>query len=373
MKVLVSLGYFDDSGEGRLLGVDLTTGRSEVLLSYFPPPPLRVPTRGFTGACLGEDGSVLYAAGHAAVFRVSTRTWMVDGILHIPSFNDLHHVAAREGRLFVANTGSDSVDVFSYDGRFVGAHMLVPPWVLAHKMQGRVPDTALDVYQAGWEAAGNAAVKWQQADAALRCEEEDGYHTAAAKRATTPYSQAKLPDRLHPNHTCPLPTQTLVTCLQDGSIRDLRTLHVVHQQEGCYPHDGMAAEGRFFFTTIDGKLWALPLAEGVLQDTGCRGEGDGAAPAAQCWDVSAQSGRCGWCRGLLIQPSAGGCSAAVGFTEMRQGRLPRYRWCARLPAAGSQTGVAWLDLVKGRPLGWADLSDVKRHSKIYSILPWSGV
>lgn len=370
MKVLVSLGFYDASGEGRLVGIDFLTGRTEVLLSYVPPPSLRVNSRGFTGASLSGDGSAVYAAGHAAVYRVSTRSWQVDGVLHIPSFNDLHHVAIRDGRLYIANTGSDSVDVFSQDGRFIGSHMLVPPWVLAGKMRGRVPPESVDVHLAGWEPAHCAGVLWYNTSADCGpASPEDGYHTAASQRASTPYWQAKLPDRLHPNHTCPLPTRVLVTCLRDGSIRELGSLRTVYRKAGSYPHDGVAVDGQFYFTTIDGKLWTLPLAASTFADDGT--QSSGAELPLGCWDVFMLSNKYGWCRGLWIDSTSAGRTAVVGLTEVRAGRMPSYPWCERAPE-GSQTGVVWMDLLSKKMLGWVDLSSIERHSKIYSVLPWTG-
>ncbi len=373
MKVLVSLGFFDDSGECRLVGVDLATGHSEVLLSYLPPPQLRVVSRGFTGACLSEDGRAVYAAGHAAVFRVNAQTWTVDGILHMPSFNDLHHVAAGGGRIYVSNTGSDEIDVFSTDGRFVGSYMLTPSWVLASKMHGLLPSLSIDVNDVGWEPGKGAGAQWHSSTTgAGRIEEDDGYHTAQSMRAVTPYWQGKLPDRLHPNHTCLLPTQTLVTCFRDGSIRDLGTLRVLYQRAGSFPHDGVGVDGWFYFTTIDGKVWALRLVDDVLGDShrDMSAARDSVEPV-RCWDIAEQTGRYGWCRGLLIRTDSEGISAAVGLTEVKRNRLPSHRWCDRTPE-GSTTGVVWLDLTTGRQMGWVDLSDSERHSKIYSVLPWGG-
>jgi hypothetical protein len=360
MKVLLSLGYFDDSGEGRLLGVDLSSGHTDVLVSYLPPEQLRVTARGFTGACLSEDRSMIYVCGHAAVFRVSTRTFGVDRILHIPSFNDLHHVAVREGRLYISNTGSDSVDVFSEGGRFIGSYMLSPPWLLADKMQGRVPAASLDVHDAGWQLDASAGTERLQSHTGAQ-QADDGYHTSQGLRSSTPYWRAKLPDRLHPNHCCPLAGQTLVTCLKDGSIRELESLRILYQAPGTYPHDGVAADGRFYFTTVDGRLWALPTSGGVLPPV--------VSDSARRWDVPAMSGIHGWCRGLLIHSSAGRQTAIVGFTEVRRGRVPAHRWCDRSPD-GSRTGLVWLDLDTGDILARVDLSDPARHSKIYSILPW---
>jgi hypothetical protein len=245
VKVLVTMGYFDAGGDGCLWGVDLASGRADLLLRYTPPAALRVPTRGFTGGCWGPDGA-LYVAGHAAVFRVDPAAWTVDGVLHVPSFNDLHHVAA---------------------------------------------------------------------DGAL-----------------------------------------LVTCLNDGSIREVMGLSTVVRMPGVFPHDGLLRPDGLWFTSIDGGIWRLPRRPEAA-----------AEEAARALDVFESTGHWGWCRGLWMD----GETLAVGLTEVRPDRLPRHRWSER-PAAGSETSVLWIDRAQGTLRGRVDLTDRARHSKIYSVLPWSG-
>lgn len=344
VKLLVTMGYFDEGGDGALWGVDLVSERAELLLRYEPPPELRVPARGFTGGSWGPDGA-LYIAGHAAVFRVDPRIWRVDGVLHVPSFNDLHHVAADGDRLYVANTGSDVVDVFSRDGRFVGAHHLVPGWLLARRMSGAAPSLEHDIAASGWDGEPPPGWTGDYAD--------DGYHTSVAERRAQPYWRVKMPDRLHPNHVCVAGGSVLVTCLNDGTIRDASTFSVFARVDGQFPHDGVARDDGFWFTSIDGGVWRVP-----------RG---GASVARRELEVFAASGRWGWCRGLRVDAE----SVVVGLTEVRPGRLPRHRWSDRSPA-GSETSVVWIDRGEGQLRGRVDLSDRARHSKIYSILPWDG-
>ncbi|MCB9706158.1 MAG: hypothetical protein H6711_30180 [Myxococcales bacterium] len=345
MKVLVTMGYYDAGGDGALWGVDLASGRADLLLRYEPPPALRVPTRGFTGGSWGPDGA-LYVVGHAAVYRIDPRAWRVDGVLHLPSFNDLHHVAAVDERLYVANTGSDAIDVFARDGRFLGAHHLAPGWLLARRMSGSAPGRDVDVAASTWNGAPPPG--WTGDF------EDDGYHTPDSERGSTPYWRSKLPDRLHPNHVCVAHGAVLVTCLNDGSIRDVSALSVISRTRGLFPHDGLARDDGFWFTSIDGGLWRLP---------GLRGP----TPAERALDVFALADRWGWCRGLWMDDE----SAVIGLTEVRRGRLPAHRWSDR-PPEGSETSVLWIDRECATLRGRVDLSDRARHSKIYSILPWDG-
>lgn len=345
MKVLVTMGYFDTGGDGCLWGVDLASGRADLLLRYSPPPALRVPTRGFTGGCWGPNGS-LYVAGHAAVYRVDPAAWRVDGVLHVPSFNDLHHVAAHGERLYVANTGSDAIEVFTCGGRFVGSYHLAPGWLLARRMSGSAPGREVDVTASRWD--GEPPPGWAGEA------RDDGYHTPLAARRRTPYWRAKLPDRFHPNHVCVADGRLLVTCLNDGSIRDVANFSIVWRAAEVFLHDGILRPDALWCTSIDGGIWRVP--RGTLAKEGKR-----------VLDVFGATGRWGWCRGLAIDDS----TFAVGLTEVRAERLPRHRWSDR-PPTGSETSVLWLDQSQGRLRGRVDLTDRERHSKIYSVLPWSG-
>lgn len=347
MKVLATMGYFDADGEGALWGLDLAAGRADLLLRYTPPASLRVPARGFTGGCWGPDGA-LYVAGHAAVFRVDPGRWAVDGVLHVPSFNDLHHVAADDERLYVANTGSDAIDVFARDGRFVGSHHLAPGWLLARRMNGSTPGREVDVAASRWD--GEPPPGWTHEAG------DDDYHTPVALRARTPYWRSKLPDRFHPNHVWVAAGQLLVTCLNDGSIREVTRLTTVTRVPGAFLHDGLLRADGLWFTSIDGGIWRLRWTPGS--------SGNG---AERVLDVFASTGHWGWCRGLWIDGEA----LAVGLTEVRADRLPRHRWSERAPA-GSETAVLWLERSQGTLRGRVDLTDQARHAKIYSILPWSG-
>jgi hypothetical protein len=343
LSFLVTGGYFDASGEGVLWHVDLERERAEPFVRWLPPGHLLVPRKGFAGGCLAVDGTV-YVAAHCAVVRIDLASATVSGVLHQPSFNDLHHVATSQEQLYIVNTGLGTVDIHDMAGRFKGSHALLPPWVNRQRMNGEDPVHFDAVLDAGWR--GEAPAPWPAS------RQEDGYHDAGRSRRGEPFARLKVPDYLHPNHVCLTPTQTLVTCLYDGTVRDLRTFETVLDAPGSYPHDGFISAGEFWTTGIDGRVRATPLRQGRV------------AGKPEVKLSVFDTGHVGWCRGLWTD----GRLLAVGLTEVRRGRLPRHPWADREPE-GTETSVLLLELSSGRLMARVDLSDGERHSKLYSLLP----
>jgi hypothetical protein len=105
-------------------------------------------------------------------------------------------------------------------------------------------------------------------------------------------------------------------------------------------------------TSINGLVHVAPMRDGRVA-----GE---AVVRLRVFDT----GHAGWCRGLWTD----GRLLVVGLTEIRRGRMPRYRWADREPE-GTETSLLLLDLSHGQLLARVDLTDGERHSKIYSILP----
>ncbi|WP_147448628.1 hypothetical protein [Corallococcus terminator] len=344
LKFLVTGGYFDSSGEGVVWHVDLEREQAESFIRWLPPEHLNVPRKGFAGGCRASDGH-LYVAAHCAVVRIDPSRAEVSGVLHQPSFNDIHHVAESSGRLYIANTGLDAVDLLDLEGRFIGSHALLPAWANHRRMSGQDPARWDEVLNPGW--SGEIPAPWPPRQTG------DGYHDLGPRRGDMPFARLKVPDHLHPNHVSPTSKQTLVTCLDDGTVRDLRTFETVLTLTGMNPHDGFLAADTFWLTTIDGRVHAAPMRDGrVAGETKVR-----------CRVF--ETGHAGWCRGLWTD----GHLLVVGLTELRRNRMPRYRWADREPE-GTETSVLLFELSEGRLLARVELTDRERHSKIYSILPW---
>ena len=155
MKLLATIADTLDPGLGRIAAVDLERETADIVLEWVPPPALRTSGKGFTGlAWLGSPGrSDLIACVHAGLCRIDPTTWTVTGVLHQPCMNDLHHVAVHDGRLFVANTGLDRVDVFDTSGQFIGGWDLSPASITAQRLNGCNPsrESWAKALQRGWE------------------------------------------------------------------------------------------------------------------------------------------------------------------------------------------------------------------------------
>jgi hypothetical protein len=350
MKFLATGGYFDDTGECVIHEVDLDRGQARPWLRYQPPAHLECPTKGFAGGSRSARDGSLFVAAHAFVARIDPKQAQVDGLLHQPCLNDLHHVAVQahgdDERLWIANTGLGSVEVFDLHGCFLGSHAMLPAWVNARRMQGtQAPARWSEVLECGWEGTDRA--RWQK-----HMPSGDRYHTPATQLGSKAFHQSKVRDHLHPNHVGFLDGRPLATCLYDGTVRDLTSFAPVAQLVGGFPHDGLTRPDGFWLTTIDGLVHRLDAAKRPMV-------------AMESWDIPALTGHYGWCRGLWVDAQ----HIVVGMTEVRQGRLPRHRWSER-PPTGSETSVLCVDRNSGGLVARVDLTDTLRHHKIYSLIPW---
>jgi hypothetical protein len=337
MKVLVTGGYFDESGEGVIWHVDLSEERAEPVLRWSPPNHLRVAKKGFAGGSLGPDGT-LYVAAHAAVVRVDPSRAVVTGTLHQPCMNDLHHVAVQGQRLWVSNTGLGAVDMFAFDGRFVGSHALLPAWANARRILGEDYAVGAPPIFPGW--SGATATEWES------IRHDDGYHDL--DRLAAPFYRQKVPDYLHVNHVGSIGRRVIATCFEDGTLRDLHDFSVVAKVSGHHLHDGNAHGEGFWVTSTIGAVIELDHSTFVERSR---------------VDLF-ETGHFGWCRGLAVSAQY----LVVGLTELR--RRPPVGW-TKDDTAGSETSVLLLDRRDGRLLARVSLTDRDRHSKIYSILPVS--
>ena len=346
MKVLVTAGYFDASGEGRLVEIDLLRGTQETRLAYLPPEPLRVPEKGFTGAAWsGPPGaSTIFVCGSCAVYQVDPSSWSIAAIWHQRCMNDLHHVAVADDRVYVVNTGLESIDVFSPDGLFLGSHALHPGWLSAARQDGLSParDALPGLLDARWppRAAETAAPAAPLAD----------YYSAREPAAAVPFSRRKVRDYVHPNHVSVHEGRLLVTRFLDRAVDDVTTFRRVIEDTPGLPHDGLVDGDRFWISCVNGLAVAYAIEGGRV--TGRE---------VERIDVFA-TGHTGWCRGLLVTRD----HVVVGLTAIH--RMPRVRWCDR-PFEGTETSVICIDRATGRLAGRVELDDRARHPKIFTILP----
>lgn len=345
MRVLVTLGFFDTSGECGLIEVDLERGTYETRLSFVPPEPFRLAEKGFTGAAWsGPPGaSTLFVCGPNAVFQVDPSGFGLVDVWHQACMNDLHHVAVASERVYVVNTGLEAIDVFSRDGTFLGSHALHPGWISAQRQGGLSPS------RQDWTKLRDA--HWPPRLAELRHDEPLGeYYTPRAGAAQMPFSRRKLRDYVHPNHVTVHESQLLVTRFLDRAVDDVTTFARIIEDTPGLPHDGIIHEDRFWLTCVNGLVVAYAIDRGRV--TGCE---------VERFDVF-ETGHTGWCRGLHVTRD----HLVVGLTEIRH--MPRHRWCDR-PIERTETSILLIHRQTGTIEQRVSLSDGKRHAKLFSVLP----
>lgn len=345
MRVLVTMGFFDASGECRLVEVDLDRGTHETRLSFIPPEPLRLPEKGFTGAAWSgaPSSSMLFVCGPNALFQVDPHGFGVVDIWHQPCMNDLHHVAVTPDRVHVVNTGLEAIDMFTRDGLFLGSHALHPGWLSAQRQAGLSPS------RQDWNLLRDARFPPQLGEL---CHDEPlgNYYTSRATSAQLAFSRRKLRDYVHPNHVAIHASQILVTRFLDRAVDDVSSFDRVIDDTPGLPHDGIVHEDRFWLTCVNGLVIAYAIEHGRV--TGRE---------VERIDVF-EAGYAGWCRGLYVTHEY----IVVGLTEIR--RMPHDRWCDR-PIEGTETSILLIRRSTGKLERRVLLGDTKRHAKVFSVLP----
>ncbi len=341
MELLVTGGYFDRSGECFIDRIDPVRGTHERVLSFVPPQAHRVETKGFTGASwLAED--ILLVCSFDSVWRFDLSTRRCTGQLHQPDFNDLHsvHVDTPERRIYVCNTGLDSIETFDLEGTFVGRISLTPAWFEAARQAGASVASGdyPHVLTAGWQPHAPPSLGAAGGD----------YYTS---RTDTPFHRRKARDYLHLNHVVRIGEHLLVTSLATRALSCVRSFRSFAILE-AHPHDGIWQDGSLWVTTTDGRVWRVKL------DT---------PPVIEVVVDTRSTGHAGWCRGLAVGPDW----VAVGLTEIRS--APKYPW-RDIPFNTTETSVLWLERATGRLLARVQLGDRDRHAKIFTFLqsPGSG-
>lgn len=342
MKFWVTMGYYDDGADGRIVELDCTS-RSIVERVHFQPPAAgAVPGRGFTGGTwMGPAGASDYLVCSAtAVHRIDGHTKQIVGSLSLPSFNDLHGVAVHDRRIYVVNTGLDCIDVFDLSGRFVGTHSFESAWLAAQRQRGVYP-SRVDwdrLQQRGWRTQAGPENDRVTADSQL-----GQYYS---QNTELPFARRKVRDHVHPNHICFFAGRALVTSLARRAVIDLATFARIAQPSSP-PHDGQIVDDQLWLTAIDGHVECYEARAARFE-------------LVRRIDVSAATGIFGWCRGLWV----GDEHIAVGFTEIRQRQ--RYAW-ERAPWNSTMTAVVVVAQADSRLLHLFDLTDRARHSKVYTI------
>lgn len=294
----------------RLVGVNLETGATDVLLEYVADDT-NYPPEGHNSIFLsaGMDDSRLYLCTGTEVFEYSYPDLQLLRKVSYPFFQNLHHVKVIGDRLAVVSTGLDLLV-------FLDRETLEP--VEFVNALGKDP--------------------WH------RHSPEVDYRKMVSLK----------PHEVHPNHVFEINGSLWVTrfiqkdaiCIDDFE----RRIRVDVES----PHDGLVHEGSVYFTTVDGRIVQTSAqtleVESVLDLN----------------ELEASPGALGWCRGLLIEEGI----AYVGFTRLRETRLKEnVKWVLRMVGSSIRrdTRIAVYDLEKRKKLAETVLP-TDSVSAIYSVM-----
>ena len=110
-RILVSGGFFDQT-IGLLTVIEKTTEGLVVVSDNeieHPKPEIAVLGKGITGIAI--DGDYVWACFSNIIAKVRFSDFVIVDVIEDKHFNDLHEITLYKNRLYVANTGYESVDI----------------------------------------------------------------------------------------------------------------------------------------------------------------------------------------------------------------------------------------------------------------------
>lgn len=342
LKVWVTGGYFDKTGECFVREIDILKKIKSDVIRFTPPVNLLVPQKGFTGANWVEKPgrSDLLVCGFCSIFRFSPPDWKLSGILHQPCMNDLHHVAIYDQKIYIVNTGLESIDIFSILGSYQGSYSFHPAWLNKERQNGITPSKDIKEWQSllkiGWQKKRSFSIIDQAPS-------EDYYHSDEIF-----FHKKKLKDYVHLNHVSILPKQILATSLSHKCVYDVCKFNKVIDQIPGFPHDGIVHNDNFWITCVDGTIVAYKINNGNVTNK-----------IVYVKNIFEHTENRGWCRGIMIQDNY----IIIGITKLHN--TTQHYWSS-FPHNLTKTGIICWDYYNNKESEFVDLSDEK--SKIFSII-----
>lgn len=303
-------GAWSTCVEGRLLLVDLQSGRVETLLVHRTPrdylPTDFEPNLTFKAGSL--SGRSILITTEREVLRFDLTRGVIDQAVSSRDFNDLHHAVACGSELLAVDAGRDLVHRIDSSGQ-----------VRESLSVSSTPD------------------------AGTRSDRTD-YRRISTK-----------PHRHHPNFIFSFGAQWFVTRCNDGDVvplgGDAAPLRIA---EGLI-HDGVRSDASTLFTAVDGRIIEVDIPHrqrvreiDLHQSLGKRSQG-------------------GWCRGI----AQAGDLLVVGFSTLRETKArSALRYAMRRTGGSRSHGATRLEVFErsGRHLESVPLSAFGLDT-VFSVLP----
>lgn len=219
--------------------------------------------KGLAGA--SRAGDRLWLANEGEILEVATSPLRILRRITHPCFNDVHHVCESAGRLWVCNSGLDSVEEFDLTGKHLTTHELIGPFGrgFGHVAQLLWNDATKSLKRLGGRFKHYAHLGHRPPFRNLR--KLVSYRGFRASRADWRHSDLR-PHVLHPNHLLPVGDDLWVTLWRTGEIVSLKTRRVMASGLGN-PHDGVFCGDDFYVTDCKANrlLAYVRRPDGTLQ------------------------------------------------------------------------------------------------------------
>ncbi|MEC4893976.1 MAG: hypothetical protein SAL07_14340 [Oscillatoria sp. PMC 1051.18] len=114
---IISGGFFDKY-HGSILQVTIRNNTIQVISEHLiehPEPSLAMRGKGLTGICQEDDH--IWACFSNVIVKMDMVHFSIVDVIQDDNFNDLHGLAIHKGKLYVANTGYESIDIVNLENK----------------------------------------------------------------------------------------------------------------------------------------------------------------------------------------------------------------------------------------------------------------
>lgn len=256
-RIREMIGKEREITEGCVDLLDTDSGECRHLIRIKVPDAYRDTSykRDFRLTSASVSNGILYFGAPTQVYMYSWPGLTLKGTIDSPYFNDVHHVAVINEKVYVVSTGMDAVVRFSMDGEFEEIRSVVRDDIRAKF------DLSQDYRKIG----------------------------------------SLKPHESHPNYVFEMAGDAWCTRFRQRDILNLRTGETIELYKPAGMHDGFYHRGKVYFTAVDGHIIELDANAKAVTDV---------------IDINAIDGRgipLGWCRGLYVTDE----EFFVGFSVLR--------------------------------------------------------
>ncbi|MBK8397788.1 MAG: hypothetical protein IPL26_21445 [Leptospiraceae bacterium] len=342
MRFIIPISYFENDGSSKILEVDIRKQNSLIRLEYTPEIQKILPSKGFTRIDWSSNRKLFYVSGFNEILLLEPKKFQIKEIWHSPDMNDVHDLKVYDKKIYIVNTGKESIDIYTDLGYFISSIQFHSHLVNEKRLKGMNIDCDdLDSRQS-IKSPNNISITESNLN--------DSYYTK--KESTSPFHQRKIKDCYHINHICKTKYQTLVTMFMQKQIFDLNSMEVVISNLKSHPHDGFIFQDEFWITCVDGNIFCYKIINGLVTNQ-----------LKYHYDIFALTGHTGWCRGLWVTRDY----LIIGLTQIQIGKMPESRWSG-YPVEKTETAILLFDRKTEKLLSFVDLS-CKEGSKVFGFYP----